>query len=43
VDYAGVLPSLVKSLESGSFEGFKLSVQEADNNEVLVRWSKVGN
>jgi hypothetical protein len=40
VDYAGVLPNLVKSLETSSFDGFKIAVQGADNNEINVRWSK---
>jgi len=40
VDYAGVLPSLVKSLETNSFDGFKLAVQGVDNNEINVHWSR---
>jgi hypothetical protein len=40
VDFAGPLPSLVKSLESNTFEGFKLGVQRSGDNEVELHWSK---
>jgi hypothetical protein len=40
LDYGGDVNALVKSLQANSFEGFKIAVQNSDNNEVNVRWSK---
>ncbi|MDZ4678310.1 MAG: hypothetical protein SGI74_12465 [Oligoflexia bacterium] len=41
VDASGGIAGLVKRLENTAFDGFKLSVTGIENDEVLLRWSKV--
>ncbi len=43
LDYAGTAQMLVKTLETNSFDGFKIVVQDTDNNEVVVKWAKANN